>query len=211
MRRLAILLVDRRGGAGRAAFVVGQAGGLGAGRAGHVGHRGRRRAHPVAGRDRRAAGTAGAMVGRRRRSLSAGGQGAAPRWCWCRGPPSLGRDEPRLKALARTFARAGFAVLVPELPEVRRLALSRADADRVAAALRYLGGRSRACRSAWPPSPMPWRRPSSRCSRTTSRRASASSSASAATATPNPSSASSPPARFVRAATAASSGVEPSG
>ena len=57
------------------------------------------------------------------------------------GAAVLGRDEPRLRALARTFARAGFAVLVPELPEVRRLALSRADADRVAAALRYLDGR----------------------------------------------------------------------
>lgn len=55
------------------------------------------------------------------------------------GAAVLGRDEPRLKALARTFARAGFAVLVPELPEVRRLALSRVDADRVADALRYLG------------------------------------------------------------------------
>jgi acetyl esterase/lipase len=54
------------------------------------------------------------------------------------GAAVLGRDEPRLKALARTFARAGFVVLVPELPEVRRLALSRADADRVAAALRQL-------------------------------------------------------------------------
>lgn len=54
------------------------------------------------------------------------------------GAAVLGRDEPRLQALAGTFARAGFAVLVPELPEVRRLALSRADADRVAAALRYL-------------------------------------------------------------------------
>lgn len=55
------------------------------------------------------------------------------------GAAILGRDEPRLKALARTFARAGFAVLVPELPELRQLALSRIDADRVAAALRYLG------------------------------------------------------------------------
>jgi pimeloyl-ACP methyl ester carboxylesterase len=54
------------------------------------------------------------------------------------GAAVLGRDEPRLKALARTFARAGFAVLIPELPEVRRLALSRADADRVASALRQL-------------------------------------------------------------------------
>ena len=46
------------------------------------------------------------------------------------GADVLGRDEPRLKALARTFGRAGFAVLVPELPEVRRLRLSRADAER---------------------------------------------------------------------------------
>jgi hypothetical protein len=54
------------------------------------------------------------------------------------GAAALGRDEPRLKALARTFARAGFTVLVPELPEVRRLKLSRADAERVASALRHL-------------------------------------------------------------------------
>jgi dienelactone hydrolase len=54
------------------------------------------------------------------------------------GAAVLGRDEPRLQAFARTFARAGFAVLVPELPEVRQLRLSRADADRVAAALRQL-------------------------------------------------------------------------
>jgi hypothetical protein len=54
------------------------------------------------------------------------------------GAAVLGRDEPRLQALARTFARAGFAVLVPELPEVRRLALSRLDADRVAGALRQM-------------------------------------------------------------------------
>jgi fermentation-respiration switch protein FrsA (DUF1100 family) len=54
------------------------------------------------------------------------------------GAAVLGRDEPRLQAFARSFARAGFVVLVPELPEVRRLRLSRADADRVAAALRQL-------------------------------------------------------------------------
>ena len=57
------------------------------------------------------------------------------------GAAVLGRDEPRLKALARTFARAGFAVLVPELPELRRLALSRRDAERVAGALRHLHDR----------------------------------------------------------------------
>ncbi len=54
------------------------------------------------------------------------------------GAAALGRDEPRLQALARTLARAGFAVLVPELPEVRRFALSRRDADQVADALRHL-------------------------------------------------------------------------
>lgn len=54
------------------------------------------------------------------------------------GAAALGRDEPRLQALARTLARAGFAVLVPELPEVRRFALSRLDATRVAGALRYM-------------------------------------------------------------------------
>ena len=54
------------------------------------------------------------------------------------GAAVLGRDEPRLQAFARTFARAGFAVLVPELPEVRQLRLSRGDADRIAAALRQL-------------------------------------------------------------------------
>lgn len=54
------------------------------------------------------------------------------------GAAALGRDEPRLQALARTLARTGFTVLVPELPEVRRFALSRLDAERVANALRHL-------------------------------------------------------------------------
>jgi hypothetical protein len=54
------------------------------------------------------------------------------------GAAVLGRDEPRLQAFARSLARAGFAVLVPELPEVRQLRLSRADGDRVSAALRQL-------------------------------------------------------------------------
>jgi len=57
------------------------------------------------------------------------------------GAAVLGRDEPRLQAFARTLARAGFVVLVPELPEVRRLVLSRADGDRVANALRQLNKR----------------------------------------------------------------------
>jgi pimeloyl-ACP methyl ester carboxylesterase len=53
------------------------------------------------------------------------------------GAAALGRDEPRLQAMARTLARAGFAVVVPELPEVRRFALSRLDALRVATALHF--------------------------------------------------------------------------
>jgi len=54
------------------------------------------------------------------------------------GAAALGRDEPRLIAFARSIARAGFIVVVPELPAVRRLALSRADADVLADALRAL-------------------------------------------------------------------------
>lgn len=57
------------------------------------------------------------------------------------GAAVLGRDEPQLQAFARSLSRAGFAILVPELPEVRRLVLSRADGDRVAQALRQLNGR----------------------------------------------------------------------
>ena len=75
------------------------------------------------------------------------------------GAAVLGRDEPRLQALARSFARAGFVVLVPELPEVRRLALSKLDADRVASALRQLRQWQPGRRSASPRCPMPWRRP----------------------------------------------------
>jgi pimeloyl-ACP methyl ester carboxylesterase len=54
------------------------------------------------------------------------------------GAAALGRDEPRLQALARKLARSGFVVLVPDLPEVRRFALSRLDAERIAQALRHL-------------------------------------------------------------------------
>jgi acetyl esterase/lipase len=66
--------------------------------------------------------------------------GGAPRGALVLVPGAavLGRDEPRLQALARTMARADFVVLVPELPEVRQLALSRADGERVAGALRQL-------------------------------------------------------------------------
>ena len=126
------------------------------------------------------------------------------------GAAVLGRDEPRLKALARTFARAGFAVLVPELPEVRRLrAVARRCRPRGIGAALPCGGRE-------PGVPLGVAAVSYAVApaiiavlQGTSHRASASSSASAATATPNPSSASSPPARFARAATAASTGANP--
>ena len=52
------------------------------------------------------------------------------------GAAVLGRQEPRLRNLARSLARAGFLVIVPELPGPRRLSLSRADADTLADVLR---------------------------------------------------------------------------
>jgi pimeloyl-ACP methyl ester carboxylesterase len=54
------------------------------------------------------------------------------------GAAALGREEKRLIAFAHSLARAGFVTVVPELPAVRRLALSRADADVLADALRAL-------------------------------------------------------------------------
>ncbi|TXL74657.1 hypothetical protein FHP25_16415 [Vineibacter terrae] len=54
------------------------------------------------------------------------------------GAAALGREDKHLVAFAQSLARAGFATLVPELPAVRRLALSRADADVLADALRAL-------------------------------------------------------------------------
>lgn len=52
------------------------------------------------------------------------------------GAAVLGRDEPRLRELARSLARTGFLVIVPELPGPRRLSLSRADAETLAEVLR---------------------------------------------------------------------------
>jgi len=52
------------------------------------------------------------------------------------GAAVLGREEPRLRNLARSLARAGFLVIVPELPGPRRLSLSRADAEILAKVLR---------------------------------------------------------------------------
>jgi hypothetical protein len=54
------------------------------------------------------------------------------------GAARQGKDDPRLVAFARTFARARFAVLVPEVPNLRTQRLSPDDARPVAAAIRYL-------------------------------------------------------------------------
>ena len=57
-------------------------------------------------------------TGRMARAISIGRQERrAPRWSWCRARRCSGRDEPRLKALARTFARAGFACWCPSCPK----------------------------------------------------------------------------------------------
>ncbi|MEQ8345612.1 MAG: hypothetical protein RIB84_17525 [Sneathiellaceae bacterium] len=54
------------------------------------------------------------------------------------GASPQGRDDPRLVAFAGTLAKAGFRVLVPEIPALRRMTLSAADADIIADALRHL-------------------------------------------------------------------------
>lgn len=54
------------------------------------------------------------------------------------GASPAGRDDPRLVAFAGTLAKAGFLVLVPEIPALRRLTLSAADAEIVADGLRHL-------------------------------------------------------------------------
>ncbi|MGH6948276.1 MAG: alpha/beta hydrolase family protein [Kiloniellales bacterium] len=49
-----------------------------------------------------------------------------------------GRDDPRLVDFARLLARARFAVLVPDLPNLRRLAVSASDSQAIADAVEYL-------------------------------------------------------------------------
>ena len=52
-----------------------------------------------------------------------------------------GRDDPRLVGFARALAAQRFAVLVPELPELRALRVSASDAEAVVAAVHRLRGR----------------------------------------------------------------------
>ncbi len=58
------------------------------------------------------------------------------------GAAPAGKDDPRLVAFAMTFARAGFAVLVPEIPNLRELKVRPADTDRIAAAALHMAGRA---------------------------------------------------------------------
>jgi len=57
------------------------------------------------------------------------------------GAARTGKDDPRLVALADTMARARFAVLIPDLPNLRDLRIGPADIDGVAAAVDWLAAR----------------------------------------------------------------------
>ena len=57
------------------------------------------------------------------------------------GASPRGRDDPRLVAFAGTLANAGFSVLVPEIPALRRMTLSAGDARIIADALRQMADR----------------------------------------------------------------------
>ncbi len=54
------------------------------------------------------------------------------------GAARAGRDDPRLVALAATFARVGFIVLVPDIESLRRLQIRAGDADEIADAIRFV-------------------------------------------------------------------------
>lgn len=49
-----------------------------------------------------------------------------------------GKDEPRLVAMANTLARAGFSVLVPDIPSLRKLKIRITQVQEIADALAYL-------------------------------------------------------------------------
>ena len=57
------------------------------------------------------------------------------------GAVPLGKDDPRLVSFATTLARAGFAVLTPDLAGFRALSIRPADVREIADALAYLAGR----------------------------------------------------------------------
>lgn len=57
------------------------------------------------------------------------------------GAVPLGKDDPRLVAFATTLARAGFAVLAPDLAGFRQLRIRPADAQEVADAFAWIASR----------------------------------------------------------------------
>ncbi len=57
------------------------------------------------------------------------------------GASTDGPDDPRLRALARALANVGFAVLTPELAEVRNLTVTTASTEQVIAAFEDLAAR----------------------------------------------------------------------
>ena len=57
------------------------------------------------------------------------------------GAVPLGKDDPRLVAFASTLARAGFAVLAPDLPGFRALRIRPSDTREIADAFAYLSSR----------------------------------------------------------------------
>lgn len=54
------------------------------------------------------------------------------------GVVKAGKDDPRLVAFATSFARVGFVVLVPDIVNLRALAISAKDAQGIGDAVRYL-------------------------------------------------------------------------
>ena len=54
-----------------------------------------------------------------------------------------GKDDPRLVAFAQAMARARFAVLVPDIANLRELKVTAGDADEVSDAIAYLSARTR--------------------------------------------------------------------
>ncbi len=81
------------------------------------------------------------VVGERRADLYLSPQGARAGIVLVPGVVAQGGRDPRLVAVARTLARLRFAVLVPDMPEVRRFRLRATDADEVAAAFTWLANR----------------------------------------------------------------------
>jgi len=74
------------------------------------------------------------------------GQGFAPRcpraaMVAVPGAVPLGNDDPRLVAFATTLARAGFAVLAPDLRGYRKLRIRPSDTQEIADAFAWLAGR----------------------------------------------------------------------